>query len=884
VSAEEQFDAHRAIDAAIEAAGASEPVPIGTVAPPLITIALVDSSKQPLSLRQGEFTFEDLVECFTTFEVGDKDGESLIPAIFKVCPPVCANRRGKVNCGGGKRHRLSDNVIAMTGFCVDLDTLKPGELQAHLERFKSAALAHIWWETFSHTPAAPRARVFFPFTDPLPIERAHQWSKGAWGQLAAHLGLDGIAAADEACKDPARLYYTPRHPAGATRAAGYHAAQALDWTKVVVLPPAGVPVVPPPRPQIRPDIEVGELKKLLVGSTDPLVLKVLKGEAPTPPPQDRKPGQPSRYVAWRRVTSKVSLRLNGDEPLEAVLEVLQPSWLAEAKADPDNHTAWETVENLMLSAMDSAPEKKGEIQAERTRMEDLRTRALRKRRPLAEQPSEGEPETTVSDERAVVEVTHNRAVVNDQAESALAGHPAVFKRGGFLVRVVEESPPRTEALAPAVIDSMLTEVVHFTNDKGLQRGPPDHAVKYIHSRGGGDKTRAIDQLIEAPTMRPDGTFVTDAGYDSATRSFYIPTCEVPAVAAKPSHDDACSAVASLLEIVVDFPFETPADKSAWVAALLTQSVRTVIEGPTPLIFVGSATPATGKSKLIDAIATIYTGCGAPRQPFSADEAEQRKQITSTLMAGSPACFWDNVAGTFGGAAIDALLTSSTWRDRVLGGNRVVNLPQRTLFSASGNNVRLAGDVARRTLHVRMVSPVANPEQRSDFKHADLLGHVHENRGRFLATIQTIYRAYVVAGAPKQQVPAWGSFESWSRWVREPIVWLGLADPAARREEHAAMVDTNADALDQLVQGLRVLLAGRKLKGAEIHRELTRNSVKHAELIGLLTAQSKTRDTSAHLLGNLLTSFRERRTSAGLWIASERDSHTKTQRWFIGGAP
>ena len=45
---------------------------------------------------------------------------------------------------------------------------------------------------------------------------------------------------------------------------------------------------------------------------------------------------------------------------------------------------------------------------------------------------------------------------------------------------------------------------------------------------------------------------------------------------------------------------------------------------------------------------------------------------------------------------------------------------------------------------------------------------------------TIVRAYVAAGAPRPDIPIFGRFEAWSRFAREPLVWLGLEDPSETR--------------------------------------------------------------------------------------------------------
>jgi hypothetical protein len=72
----------------------------------------------------------------------------------------------------------------------------------------------------------------------------------------------------------------------------------------------------------------------------------------------------------------------------------------------------------------------------------------------------------------------------------------------------------------------------------------------------------------------------------------------------------------------------------------------------------------------------------------------------------------------------------------------------------------------------------------------------------LTAALTILRAYCNAGMPRQAVPAFGSFEGWSRFVREALVWVGQPDPCLTRAKLAEQSDTTADALGQLIAAWR----------------------------------------------------------------------------------
>src|SRR5262249_4882626 len=64
--------------------------------------------------------------------------------------------------------------------------------------------------------------------------------------------------------------------------------------------------------------------------------------------------------------------------------------------------------------------------------------------------------------------------------------------------------------------------------------------------------------------------------------------------------------------------------------------------------------------------------------------------------------FDNLEGRFGNAVLDAALTGTSWKDRILGVNRMAEAPLYMTWYATGNNVIVAADTARRVCHVRLV--------------------------------------------------------------------------------------------------------------------------------------------------------------------------------------
>lgn len=340
----------------------------------------------------------------------------------------------------------------------------------------------------------------------------------------------------------------------------------------------------------------------------------------------------------------------------------------------------------------------------------------------------------------------------------------------------------------------------ITRDGPHRAHPPAWAVAGVEARGEWPTLRPLLTVTEAPVLRSDGSVVVEPGYDEATGILFRPSVEFPPVEVRPSRDRCAAAVRALLDVVDDFPFEEPHHRSASLAGTLTVVGRSAFRGPAPLFLHDANVRGAGKSLLVDVNALIATGRPAARMAPDEDDTEMRKRITSVVMAGDRLILIDNVIGALGGASLDAALTGDDWQDRVLGTNTTIRLPLTTVWFASGNNVVLKGDMSRRVAHVRLKSPDEAPEERRNLRIADLRAHVREHRPRLLVEALTILAGYCAAGRPDMDLPPWGGFEAWSALVRNALVWVGEADPAAGRSKLRRACDAEAVALVALVTG------------------------------------------------------------------------------------
>jgi len=415
--------------------------------------------------------------------------------------------------------------------------------------------------------------------------------------------------------------------------------------------------------------------------------------------------------------------------------------------------------------------------------------------------------------------TEEHRVVSETV-AAMTADEGIFQRGGILVRVMRDHPPNDgikRPLGSPTIQSMpsanlrerMTRFASFTklNRKGdaVPAHPTGWLVAAIDARADWPGIRYLMGVSDTPVLRPDGSIWQEQGHDPRTGVLFEPAWPAgrsdvpfPPVHPEANIDDAVVALDELLEVVCDFRFEAEEHRSAWLAALLTPLARFAFEGPSPLFLIDANVRGAGKGLLAQAIGRIVLGREMPVSSYAHDSEEMRKRITAIAIAGDRMILLDNLEGVFGNDALDRALTSTRWKDRILGRSEEVDLPLMPAWYATGNNVSVAADTARRIIHIRIDVLDELPEQRTGFRHPKLLSWVGENRGRLLSAALTILSAYCRAGQPDQHLTPYGSFEGWSDLVRQAVVWVGMPDPCLTRVKLAESADTAIDALGQLI--------------------------------------------------------------------------------------
>ncbi len=413
------------------------------------------------------------------------------------------------------------------------------------------------------------------------------------------------------------------------------------------------------------------------------------------------------------------------------------------------------------------------------------------------------------DARRPVVIDEVEAVTTVAAIGELARHPDVYQRGSTLVRVLTPSDGSPEIITahPSWVRDCLSEVCDFRGmgrKKELGSVPiPKPLPQTIVERRVYQDVRVLTDLVETPTLRPDGTVLDAPGYDAPTGLLYMPRRTYARVEADPSLEAAQAAAARLLEPLAEFPWRAAADRSVALAAILTIVGRHAIDGAAPMFAVRATAAGTGKSLLARCFGLIATG----RQPLtvspSADENEAGREITMLLRCQPRAVILDNIKGDFGSPAWAAVVASTgIYKGRNMGSSDGASGLWRAVSVATGNNLGFVDDLARRVLVCDLVSGVEDPENRT-FDDSDLAATIERQHPELCVDALTILRAYVAAGRPEHGRSAMGSFEAWDRLVRGAVVWLGMVDPCDVRDRlMSGGGDRDKDSLGALLGEIR----------------------------------------------------------------------------------
>ena len=470
----------------------------------------------------------------------------------------------------------------------------------------------------------------------------------------------------------------------------------------------------------------------------------------------------------------------------------------------------------------------------------------------------------------------------------IAARVPFFQRAGRLVRPItdrvsasNERTTKTAALRGVTVGYMRDQMGQHMEWQRYRRreqdwvtiDAPKDVAEIIIERAGDWNFPPLQGVLTTPTLRPDGTILSQGGYDAQTQMLLIDALSLPPIPENPSRSDGLKALGVLDELLDEFPFVDEPSRSVALSAIITPVVRLAFSNA-PVHVASAPTPATGKSFLMDVASAVAVGQPCHVIAAGRDETETEKRLVACVLAGYPLFSIDNVNGELGGDFLCQLAERPLVSPRILGRSEQPLIPNWMTVFATGNNIRLKGDFVRRAVTCRLDAKAERPELRQ-FK-SNPVEKILANRPHYVGAVLTVVRSYFAAGQPEKP-PPFGSYTGWSESVRGALLWLGRADPvdtlAVARSE-----DPELQTLNAVLGAWAVVIGTGRRSASTAAQVLSRENALLREAIELTGACNKKSPSRA--LGNWLASVKGQIVGGRSFARLSDETHGHAALWFI----
>ena len=462
--------------------------------------------------------------------------------------------------------------------------------------------------------------------------------------------------------------------------------------------------------------------------------------------------------------------------------------------------------------------------------------------------------------RPVIEISPDVAANVRQtldALSKLSGKSAVYVHAGHLVRVQGGRSPIHWLSADSLRESMalaaefvVKKEVGPADDKRVEvvtKPAPLDLARVICARGSWPGLPELRRVSRLPPVTESGTVRAAPGYDAASMVYYDDSGVTLALPERPTLADARAAKDRLFEYMRVANFREEADKSRWLALLLTLATRTAYE-TCPLFVTRGAEQNSGKTAaLVIAYGLLYGSVPVPvteKKDAHGDEANKATYGWSTR----PLVFWDNLkeGQVWSNPKVAALLTLPQNEDRELGKHTMINADFRgSVFAISGNNVSFDADMAVRAMVINLKKIVCfdtdfEPEDPEEYARA---------QPQALRDVYTIVSAFAAARCPQDaSARPHKKYRRWSRLVQQAIVWLGMPDPVSDNAE----LNADGQGYELVMQALGQIYGSRPFTARQLFDMHANRDGRAMDVVGALCELTKSADPrSSAKLGRML---------------------------------
>jgi hypothetical protein len=277
----------------------------------------------------------------------------------------------------------------------------------------------------------------------------------------------------------------------------------------------------------------------------------------------------------------------------------------------------------------------------------------------------------------------------------------------------------------------------------------------------------IAGLVNAPVLLNDekGCRLVEQGYDRGSSLMVTGGAVLYPIPLE-------EATKALHEMLAEFAFQTPGDRSRALAALITPALRFGghIRGPIPIDLAEADDSQSGKTYRIKCTAAIYNGLLSFVSQKNGGVGSYEETFDQALINGQPFILFDNWRGKFDSPHLEAFITAQGIFPARVPYKGLVNIDTTYfILSMTSNGLETTRDLAKRSSIVRIRKRPGHAFK--EYAEGELLDHVVANQAYYLGCVFAIVQAWLEAGKPRTNERR-HDFREWSQsldWIVQNLL-------------------------------------------------------------------------------------------------------------------
>lgn len=401
----------------------------------------------------------------------------------------------------------------------------------------------------------------------------------------------------------------------------------------------------------------------------------------------------------------------------------------------------------------------------------------------------------------------------------LAGTDQFFLRGGVVVRLDhdEHRTPGLRSVKPAELVSAFEAVAQLKRRNNKGRFEPTicgegMAKLILNAKNFLDQFPLIRVVTPCPVLiERDGQLVQVTGYDRESgilaHGELVPEMSI---------EKAGQVISDLLS---DFHFATPADRSRALAAIITPALVSggLLDGRAPVDMGEADESQAGKGYRNKITAAIYGQTVKTVAQRRGGVGSLEESFNAALIRAANFICLDNVRGNIDSQAIESFLTEDTYSARIPYSSNMEIDPRRVIVMMTSNRAEITRDLANRSSCVRILKQPPGHMFR-EYPEGDILDHIRANSGRYLGAMFAVVRTWHAQGKPRTKETQ-HDFRSWARtldWIVQNLLGAAplmeghheaqrrMANTALTWLRDVALAVRRAGRLDQALRAWQIL--------------------------------------------------------------------------------